>query len=258
MGYVIALSNRKGGTGKSTSALNIGAALARANYRVLLVDLDPQRNLTQALALESTPYTLYEALMKEHRLQAVPTGIPNLLLVAGSPALSSVERQQGAEAGSERQLQLLLADFRTRCDYIILDCPPALDLLTLNAYVCATHVFVPLEAQLFSTEGFELVVELVARVRQQLNPTLELAGCFFTRYDRRKVLRREVAEELRAKYPGLVLHTTIRETIALAESAQLRQDIFSYSAQSAGAADYQTLTEEILQRCPPDSNGQIV
>jgi chromosome partitioning protein len=250
MGHILAISNRKGGTGKSTSTLNIGAALARLGHRVLLVDLDPQANLTQSLGLETTPHTIYGALAGEHRLQAVPTGVVNLLLVAGSPALSSLERQRGHEAGSELLLQQLLVDFRERCHFILLDCPPSLDLLTLNAYACANQVYVPLEAQLFSTQGFELVVELVARVQRQLNPALELGGCFFTRYDRRKVLRREVGDELRAKYPQLVLNTTIREAVSLAEAPHLRQDIFTYAAHSAGAADYQALTEEILQRYP--------
>lgn len=250
MGYVLAISNRKGGTGKSTSTHNIGAALARLGYRVLLVDLDPQTNLTQAMGLEAAPYTIYGALAGQHRLQAVQTGIANLLLVAGSPSLSALERQRGHEAGSELLLRQLLADFRERCDFILLDCPPALDLLTLNAYACATHVYAPLEAQFFSTSGFELVVQLVARVQQQLNPDLTLGGCFFTRYNQRRVLRREVMDELRATYPSLVLSTTIRETVCLAEAPHLRQDIFTYAADSAGAADYQALAEEILQRCP--------
>jgi chromosome partitioning protein len=250
MGHIIAISNRKGGTGKSTSTLNIGAALARKGYRVLLVDLDPQANLTQAMGLETAPYTIHGALVGLHRLQAVQTGVANLALVAGSSALSALERQRGHETGSELLLRQLLADFRERCDFILLDCPPALDLLTINAYACATQVYVPLEAQLFSTSGFELVVKLTARVQQQLNPSLVVGGCFFTRFDRRKILRREVSDELRATYPNLVLTTTIRETVALSEAPHLRQDIFTYAASSAGAADYQALTEEILQRCP--------
>lgn len=248
MKKILAVSNRKGGTGKSTSTLNLGAALARAGHRVLLVDLDPQANLTQALGLEDAEQTVFGALVGDHPPQAYPTCAERLLLLAGSPALSTLERRLGQTTGSELLLRQLLTPLVPRCDYILLDCPPALDLLTLNAYACAQQVYVPIEAQLFSLKGFELVVELVARVQQQLNPALRMGGGFFTRYDRRKILRRETAEQLRIKYPQLVMQTVIRETIALAEAPHLHQDIFTYAASSAGAADYQALAEEILSR----------
>jgi chromosome partitioning protein len=248
MTRVLAISNRKGGVGKSTSVLNIGAALARTGHTVLLVDLDPQANLTQALGMEAAPHNINGALLGEYRPKAYETCAKNLVLLAGSPALSAIERTKGRETGSEFLLRELLAPFQTRCDFILLDCPPALDLITLNAYACAQQIFVPLEAQLFGLQGLELVLELVARVQQRLNPELEIGGAFFTRFDKRKILRRETAEQLRVKYPSLVLESVIRESIGLGEAPHLHQDIFTYAPASAGAADYQALTAEILTR----------
>jgi chromosome partitioning protein len=248
MTKTIAISNRKGGVGKSTSVLNIGAALARSGYTVLLIDLDPQANLTQALGMEMAPRNINGALLGEYRPRAYPTCAAKMLLLAGSPALSAVERTKGREPGSELLLRELLTPFQSRCDFILLDCPPALDLITLNAYACAQQIYVPLEAQMFGLQGLELVLELVARVRQRLNPELEVGGAFFTRFDKRKILRRETSEQLRAKYPGLVLESVIRESVGLGEAPHLHQDIFTYAPSSAGAADYQALTTEILSR----------
>jgi chromosome partitioning protein len=228
--------------------LNIGAALARAGHTVLLVDLDPQANLTQALGMEAAPRNINGALLGEYRTSAYPTGTKNLVLLAGSPTFSAMERTKGWEPGSEFLLRELLTPFQTRCDFILLDCPPSLDLITLNAYACARQIYVPLEAQLFGIQGLELVLELVARVQQRLNPALEVGGAFFTRFDKRKILRRETAEQLRAKYPGLVLEATIRESIGLGEAPHMHQDIFTYAPSSAGASDYQALTAEILAR----------
>ncbi|UOQ69161.1 ParA family protein [Hymenobacter volaticus] len=247
MSKIIAFTNQKGGVGKTTSTANIGAGLARAGQRVLLVDLDPQINLTRGLGLMDAEFNVYGALLHEYKVKAYPIQ-ERLALIAGSPALSSFEKVKGDELDREFLLKDLLEPLRERCDYILLDCPPALGLITLNAYACADALYIPLEAQLYATEGLEKVLEMVARVKRRLNPTLAVGGIFFTRFDSRKVLRRETAEVVRDKYPELVLTSTIRETIALGEAPHLGQDIFSYAPASAGAADYQSLVQEILTR----------
>ena len=247
MSKILAFTNQKGGVGKTTSTANIGAGLTRMGKRVLLVDLDPQVNLTKGLGLVEAEQNVYGALLGEYRLKAYSL-YKNLALVTGSPALSGFEKVKGDEVDREYLLKELLEPMRERCDYILLDCPPALGLVTLNAYACAHALYVPLEAQLYATDGLAKVMELVGRVQRRLNPELIVGGIFFTRYDKRKVLRRETAEELRTRYPNLVLNSVIRESIALGEAPHLGKDSFSYAPQSAGAADYEALVAEILTR----------
>lgn len=248
MNQIVAISNSKGGVGKTTSAINIAAALARLGNRVVLIDLDPQANLTNGLGLAEVERTIYGALLGEYRLKAYPTQQEGLLLVAGSTALSGLKRVMSNEPKPELLLHKLLVAVREKCEFVILDCPPALGLISINAYACAQKVYIPLEAQLYATKGLEKVLELVARMQRRLNPELQVGGAFFTRFDKRKVLRRETAELVRSQYPGLVLESVIRESIALSEAPHLGQDIFTYASQSAGAADYQALVAEILSR----------
>jgi chromosome partitioning protein len=247
MSKILAFTNQKGGVGKTTSTANVGAGLARAGKRVLLVDLDPQANLTKGLGLVDAEQNVYGALLGEYRLKAYSLH-EKLALVAGSPALSGFEKVKGDELDREFLLKDLLEPLRERCDYILLDCPPALGLVTLNAYACAQALYIPMEAQLYAADGLEKVLELVGKVKRRLNPALVVGGVFFTRHDKRKVLRREMAEQLRGEHPGLVLNTVIRESIALGEAPHTGQDIFAYAPQSAGAADYQALVAEILTR----------
>ncbi|SDY94130.1 ParA family protein [Hymenobacter psychrophilus] len=247
MSKILAFTNQKGGVGKTTSTANVGAGLARAGQRVLLVDLDPQANLTKGLGLSDAEQNVYGALLGEYPLKAYSLH-KNLALVAGSSALSGFEKVKGDELDREFLLKDLLEPLRDRCDFILLDCPPALGLVTLNAYACAQALYIPLEAQLYATDGLEKVLDLVGRVQRRLNPDMKVGGVFFTRHDKRKVLRRDTAEQLRVQYPDLVLDTVIRESIALGEAPHLGKDIFSYAPQSAGAADYQALVAEILTR----------
>jgi chromosome partitioning protein len=212
------------------------------------VDLDPQVNASRRLGVVDVDSTLQGALLGKHPLKAHPTRTPNLVVVAGSEALSGLEQLTSGMSEREYLLRTLLTHWQKRCEFVVLDCPPSLDLLTVNAYACATEVYIPLEGQLYAADGVSKVLELVARIRQRLNPQLHVKEMFFTRFDKRKVLRRETAEELRSQYPDLVLTTVIRESIALGEAPHLGQDIFSYAPQSAGAEDYEPLVQEILAR----------
>lgn len=247
MAKIIALSNQKGGVGKTTSTVNIGAGLARAGHKVVMIDLDPQINLTRGLRVEFAENNIYGALLGEYQFRAQPLQ-HNLAVVPGAPALSSFDKVKGDELDREFILKDLLSPIRDKCDFILLDCPPALGLITLNAYACADSLLIPLEAQLYATDGLEKVLELVSRVQRRLNPALKIDGIFFTRFDGRKILRRETAETIREKYPDLVLNSFIRETIGLGEAPHLGQDIFSYAPNSAGSQDYKQLIAEILTR----------
>ncbi|WP_460623691.1 ParA family protein [Hymenobacter tenuis] len=245
MGKIIAFTNQKGGVGKTTSTANIGACLAQQGYRVILVDLDPQCNLTHGLGQRELKLNVYGALLQEYPLKVYAIQ-ERLGLVPGSAAISSFEKVKGDELDREFLLKDLLEPLKERCDFILLDCPPALGLITLNAYACADSLYIPLEAQLYATDGLEKVLEMVTRVKRRLNPALTIGGIFFTRFDARKILLRETAESIREKYPELVLTSRIRETIGLGEAPHLGQDIFSYAPNSAGATDYSALVQEIL------------
>lgn len=247
MSKIVAITNQKGGVGKTTSTANIGAGLARAGKRVVLVDLDPQTNLTKGLGLVDAAQNVYGALLGEYDLMVYPRQ-KNLALVAGSPALSGFDKAKGDEVDREFLLKELLEPLRAQCDYILLDCPPAMGLITLNAYACAHTLYVPLEAQMYGVDGLEKVLELVKRMQRRLNPELAVGGLFFTRYDKRKILHRETTETLREQYPDLLLKSVIRESIALGEAPHLGKDIFSYAPTSAGSVDYEALVAEMLTR----------
>lgn len=247
MSNIVAITNLKGGVGKTTSTVNIGAGLARAGKRVVLVDLDPQANLTKGLGLVNAEQNVYGALLGEYELPIFPRQ-QNLALVPGSSALSGFDKMKGDELDREFLLKELLEPLLAQCDYILLDCPPAVGLITLNAYACAHTLYVPLEAQLYGIEGLEKVLDLVKRMQRRLNPQLAIGGLFFTRYDRRKILHRETTEALREQYPELLLGSVIRESIALGEAPHFGKDIFSYAPTSAGSVDYEALVAEILNR----------
>ena len=247
MSKIVAITNLKGGVGKTTSTVNIGAGLARAGKRVVLVDLDPQANLTKGLGLVDAEQNVYGALLGEYDLPIYPRQ-QNLALVPGSTALSGFDKTKGDELDREFLLKELLEPLLAQCDYVLLDCPPAVGLITLNAYACAHTLYVPLEAQLYGVEGLGKVLDLVKRMQRRLNPQLTVGGLFFTRYDKRKILHRETTETLRDQYPDLLLKSVVRESIALGDAPHFGKDIFSYAPASAGSVDYEALVAEILAR----------
>ncbi|AMR29548.1 hypothetical protein A0257_22250 [Hymenobacter psoromatis] len=247
MSTIIAFTNQKGGVGKTTSTANIGAGLSHIGQRVVLVDLDPQANLTKGLGVVAAEKNVYGALLGEYELEVYPL-LKNLALVAGSPALSGFDKAKGDEVDREFLLKELLEPLREQCDYILLDCPPGLGLITLNAYACAQVLYVPLEAQMYGVDGLEKVLDLVRRIQRRVNPELVMGGFFFTRYNKHKILHRETTETLRNQYADLLLKSVIRESIALGEAPHFGKDIFSYAPNSAGSADYQALVAEIINR----------
>lgn len=167
-------------------------------------------------------------------------------MIACSSSFSAFESINANETDREFILNELLQKVEKLFDFVVLDCPPSLGLITVNAFTASDSIYVPLEAQLFSTDGLLKVIEMVAKINKRLNPNLKINGIFFTRFDRRKILKRETLETIKASYPDLILKSWIRESIALGESPHFGQDIFTYANHSAGALDYTELVDEIL------------
>jgi chromosome partitioning protein len=240
MTKVITLANFKGGVGKTTSAINIGAGLSNKGKRTLLVDLDPQFNLTQSLGIEDPERTIYEALTGKEDLQAKEV-TKNLDVIASSLDLIKAEIELSGEFKREFILSKLLEPIKANYDFIIIDCPPALGLLTLNSFVASDLIFIPIEAEYLALKGYSILREAIAKVG------LEIDKVFITKFDSRKILNRNVAESIKEGLGGKVFKTVIRDNIALAEAPAQGVDIFRYDKRSSGAEDYLNLCKEIIK-----------
>ncbi|MBK8556146.1 MAG: ParA family protein [Lewinellaceae bacterium] len=251
MGIVISLLNHKGGVGKTTSAINIGAAFVELGKKVLLIDLDPQANLTISLGIPRQKSTIYEALRGESEL--VPyTHKPNFDIVTSSLDLSGAEMELINEAGREFILRELIGQVSDDYDYIIIDCPPSLSLLTLNALTSSRYILIPLQTEFLAVQGLAKIKQVIDKVKFRLNKQIEIGGVIATMYDSRRVLNREVVETIHKYFGEKVYKTYIRENVALAEAPAQRKDIFDYNPKSSGAQDYLELSREILSRIESD------
>lgn len=247
MSKVISISNHKGGVGKTTSTVNIGAGLNRLGKRVLLIDLDPQANLSQSLGITDPDKTIYGALRGEYKLQ--PTAIiKGLDIIPSTLDLSGAEVEITGEDGREYLLRKLLEPIKASYDYILIDSPPSLGLLVINAFTASDEVFIPLQAQYLATRGLSKLVDIIEEIKKRLNKKLTIGGVFFTLYNDRRVLNRDVVTAIEAHFEDKVFKTKIRENIALAEAPAQEVDIFRYSPKSHGAEDYLSLSREIIKR----------
>jgi len=245
----IAITNQKGGTGKTTSTINIGAGLTRMGQKVLLIDLDPQANLSFSLGLAdpgSLP-NVYEVLKGEIALSHAIIDINGLGVIPSSPELVNLEMDMALHQGRATLLRHAL-DIPLDWDYILLDCPPSSGLITLNALTAAQELYVPVQAEFLALQGMSKLLETVDNVRRDHNPSLLLSGIIATRYDQRRVLNREVIGSLSEHFGNKLFNTFIHENIALAEAPSFGQDIFSYRPDSNGARDYLSLCREIVER----------
>ena len=240
MTKVITLANFKGGVGKTTSAINIGAGLSRKRKRVLLIDLDPQFNLTQSLGVQEPGQTIYKALTGEQGLQPINIS-KGLDLIASSLDLIKAEIELSSEFKREFLLSKLLEPIKGDYDFIIIDCPPALGLLTLNGFVASDLIFIPIEAEYLALKGYSILKEAIAKIGLQIDKV------FITKYDKRKVLNRNVTESIKEGLGDNVFNTVIRDNIALAEAPAQGVDIFTYDSKSYGAEDYKKLCNEIIK-----------
>jgi len=244
MTKVITLANFKGGVGKTTSAINIGAGLSSKGKKTLLVDLDPQFNLTQSLGIVELERTVYEALTGKREL--LPVEVDNKLhVIPSSLDLIKAEIELSGEFKREFILSKLIEPIKANYDFIIIDCPPALGLLTLNSFVASDLIFIPIEAEYLALKGYSILREAIVKVGLQIDRV------FITKFDGRKVLNRNVADSIRETLDGKVFKTVIRDNIALAEAPAKGVDIFRYDKNSSGAQDYLNLVKEILKEYKP-------
>ncbi|RME94116.1 MAG: ParA family protein [Bacteroidetes bacterium] len=247
MGQIISLLNHKGGVGKTTSTINIGAALVELGHKVLLVDLDPQANLTLSLGVPRQAVTIYEAIRGESDLQPY-TVRPGLDVITSTLDLSSAEMELINEAGREYILREIFETVIDDYDYILIDCPPSLGLLTLNALTASQYVLIPLQTEFLALQGLAKIKQVIQKVKIRLNKELQIGGVIATMYDARKVLNRDVVETIRKYFGSQVFDTYIRDNVALAEAPAQRKDIFAYNPKSNGAEDYLSLAQEICTR----------
>jgi chromosome partitioning protein len=253
MGKIIAVSNQKGGVGKTTTAINLGASLALAEKRILLVDMDPQGNLTSGVGLKdraSEVDTIYEAITADETPDApvMPTSVQNLSLIPANRNLAGAEIELVGMSQRETRLRKILDRLRDRYDFIMIDTPPSLGLLTVNALVAADAVLIPLHCEYFALEGIADLVATLRRVRGALNPNLDIEGVLLTMHDERTNLGSQVAKDIRNFFQEKVFNTVIPRNVRLGEAPSHGMPVILYDVKSRGSEAYLALARELLAR----------
>lgn len=252
MGYVIAIANQKGGVGKTTTAVNLSACLAAAEYSCLLVDSDPQGNATTGLGIDRAGLRkgLYDFILggASQEEVVVETCVPRLHLIGATPNLVGAEVELVGLEDKEFRLRNALVEIRDRYRYIFIDCPPSLGFLTVNALVSSDAVMVPLQCEYYALEGLSQLLKTLKAVKRGLHPRLQLAGILLTMNDSRNNLARQVEEEVRAHFKGSVFETVIPRNVRLSEAPSHGRPIILYDIQSKGAQSYLALAREFIRR----------
>lgn len=252
MGRVIAVANQKGGVGKTTTAVNLGAALAQAGQRVLLVDIDPQGNATSGLGIDKRQVgvCIYEVLLggKSVRDVRLPTAIRGLDLVPAAMQLAGAEIELVGLEAREHRLRLALAGERDRYDFVFIDCPPSLGLLTVNALVAADSVLIPIQCEYYALEGVGQLMSTIQLVQRSLNPGLEVEGILLTMFDARTNLSIQVVDEVKKYFRDKVYRSIVPRNVRLSEAPSHGKPIMLYDPRSRGAEVYQELAKEVMER----------